>query len=142
MADALSAIHFHGPVAHVVLMRELEGMDLLLHPSLEESFGMVLIEAMALGVPVLAGEHSGAVPWVVQDARCLCSVSDPRAIAVAAGALLQGETYAQLSRGLRSMVARRFALSEVLRRYEAVYLAALERTPPHLLLMGWQGGDA
>lgn len=126
LADCLPAMSFHGPLGHAELLERLAACDLLIHPALEEAFGMALAEAMALGLPVVAGRHSGAVPWVVQDARCLCEVKDPEAIAEAADALLQGEVYAQLSRELRAMVARRFALEAVLQRYEAVYREALE----------------
>ena len=39
--------------------------DVFCSPSLEESFGMVFLEAMAQGVPCVGGEKSGAVPWVL-----------------------------------------------------------------------------
>lgn len=42
-----------------------EEADLFVSPSLEESFGMVFVEAMRLGVPCIGGEKSGAVPWVL-----------------------------------------------------------------------------
>jgi glycosyltransferase involved in cell wall biosynthesis len=56
---------FHGWVPHAQTMRALGEIDVLLHPALEESFGMTIAEAMALGVPVVAGSMSGAVPWVL-----------------------------------------------------------------------------
>ena len=42
-----------------------EEADLFVSPSLEESFGMVFVEAMRFGVPCIGGEKSGAVPWVL-----------------------------------------------------------------------------
>ena len=42
-----------------------EEADLFVSPSLEESFGMVFVEAMRFGVPCIGGEKSGAVPWVI-----------------------------------------------------------------------------
>ena len=79
---------FHGAIPHKQLIEQLNGLDLLLHPSLEESFGVVIAEAMALGLPIVAGRHSGAVPWVVgiddiTDNCCsamLTDVSNPSAI--------------------------------------------------------------
>lgn len=56
---------FHGAMPHRQLIASLSGLDALLHPSLEESFGVALAEAMALGLPVVAGRCSGAVPWVM-----------------------------------------------------------------------------
>jgi glycosyltransferase involved in cell wall biosynthesis len=42
---------------------------------LEESFGVVLIEAMSYGVPVVGGINSGGVPWVIHDERLLVDVT-------------------------------------------------------------------
>jgi glycosyltransferase involved in cell wall biosynthesis len=58
-------VHFHGRLPHRQVVERLASMDVLLHPSLEESFGVVIAEAMALGLPVVAGRRSGAVPWVM-----------------------------------------------------------------------------
>lgn len=58
-------VHFVGHLSHMALLEYLTNMDALLHPSLEESFGVVAAEAMALGLPVIAGAKSGAIPWVL-----------------------------------------------------------------------------
>ncbi|WP_284755443.1 glycosyltransferase family 4 protein [Arthrobacter sp. efr-133-R2A-120] len=39
------------------------------HVSKEESFGLSLIEAMSVGVPVIAGKNSGAPPWVLDGGK-------------------------------------------------------------------------
>jgi glycosyltransferase involved in cell wall biosynthesis len=47
----------------------LSDLDVLVHPSLKpEPFGRVLIEAMAVGVPVLAA-RAGGVPEIITDGR-------------------------------------------------------------------------
>ena len=81
---------FHGATPHKQVISLLNNLDLLLHPSLEESFGVVLAEAMALGLPIVAGRNSGAVPWVVgydensnECCAILTDVSDPDAILAA-----------------------------------------------------------
>jgi glycosyltransferase involved in cell wall biosynthesis len=82
----MEGVHFHGSVPHKSLVAQLSQMDVLLHPALEESFGVVVAEAMALGLPVVAGHESGAVPWVVgledgsEAASLLCDVRDVKAI--------------------------------------------------------------
>jgi len=63
----ITNIHFHGSLPIEVLMEKLSESDILLHTSKEESCPMVIIEAMAMGLPTLAGEKSGGVPWVLQD---------------------------------------------------------------------------
>jgi L-malate glycosyltransferase len=68
------------------------------HPSLEESFGMVVLEAMALGVPVLGGQRSGAVPWLLAgDAGVLVDVRNPSAIAEGLIRLLSDKQFARLT---------------------------------------------
>lgn len=73
LADGL---RFHGALPHAALLSALSLVDVLVHPALEESFGVVLVEAMAMGIPVIAGLRSGAVPWVVDNPACLVDVSD------------------------------------------------------------------
>lgn len=129
LAACLSAMEFCGPVPHAQLLDRLAHCDLLLHSSLEETFGMVLAESMALGLPVVAGQSSGAVPWVVADPRCLCDIRDPHAIADAALRMLEPRTYAALSSRLRRTVKERFNADRVIRAYVRSYLAAMDGEP-------------
>ena len=80
-----------GHVPHAELPVILASATLMVHPSLEESFGNTLIEAMACGVPVLGGEKSGAVPYVLDNgnAGALCDVTDGNVLASAIVALLK-----------------------------------------------------
>ncbi len=124
LADCLPAMSFHGPLGHAELLERLAACDLLIHPALEETFGMVLAEAMALGLPVVAGRYSGAVPWVVGEDACLCDVRDPGAIASTALEVLVPARYAALSMQLRRTVRERFGLDAVISSYLQVYHAA------------------
>lgn len=77
----------------------LAGARALVYPSVYEGFGLVPLEAMAAGVPVVA-TRAGAVPEVVGDAAELCPVGDPAALAEAIAAVLGDEARA------RELVAR------------------------------------
>lgn len=77
-------IEFIGRLPHAEMIARLDARaHALIHPSLEESFSMACAEAMALGLPVIAGNASGAVPWTVGDGGLLVDVRDSRAIATA-----------------------------------------------------------
>lgn len=86
-------VDFTGLLSHAEVFKILESADLLIHPSLEESFGMTLLEAMAKKTPVIGGKNSGAVPWVLNycKAGVLTDIKSPEHIADEAIKLLTDE---------------------------------------------------
>ncbi|KGM54324.1 hypothetical protein N800_04465 [Lysobacter daejeonensis GH1-9] len=81
-----AGIEFVGALPYDLLMKRLaKEVDVLVHPSLVESQGMALIEAMARGIPVIGGHRSGGVPWTLDNGRAgrLVDVRSPDAIAAA-----------------------------------------------------------
>jgi glycosyltransferase involved in cell wall biosynthesis len=85
-------VRFVGSVVHEQVLEAMAQSDVFMHAALEESFGAVLAEALAIGIPVVAGAESGAVPWVVGDAGCLVDVTQPESIAAALLGLLTDVT--------------------------------------------------
>jgi L-malate glycosyltransferase len=85
--DLVEGVRFRGPLERHKLPEELGLATVFAHPALEESFGMVVLEAMATGVPVLGGKASGAVPWILRDGAGI-TVDVRRPSAIAAGLLL------------------------------------------------------
>lgn len=69
-------IHLAGVVEKDILWKLTKGALALCYPSLYEGFGFPPLEAMSLGVPVLAG-RSSSVPEVTGNAACLV---DPMSI--------------------------------------------------------------
>ena len=74
----LKNVFFLGSMLHEQVINAIDDSLIMVHPSLEETFGNTLIEAMARCVPVIAGKDSGAVPWVLDYGNCgiLCDVND------------------------------------------------------------------
>jgi phosphatidyl-myo-inositol alpha-mannosyltransferase len=81
--DLLTHIDVLGKVSDSVLWRQLGDADLLCAPSLAgESFGMVLIEAMAAGTPVIASKIAGYSDVVTDGVDgVLVPPADPQALA-------------------------------------------------------------
>ena len=125
----LSNITYYGAVPHSQLMEEIKQAHVLIHPALEESFGVVLIEAMSCGVPVIGGIKSGAVPWVVNDERLLVDVTKPEQILRKTLALLSdSNSYQQISMQAYSNVSTRFSSKSVIDTYLSYY---------HEILRAW-----
>lgn len=92
------------------------------HSSREESFGNTLVEAMAAGVPVVAGTSSAAVPWVVGQAGRLVDVDQPHEIAEALCRLLRNpEERQQLSEVGLARARTLFSPERVISLYEDAY---------------------
>jgi glycosyltransferase involved in cell wall biosynthesis len=57
---------FTGILTHAELGRAVASMDILLNPSVTETFGNVTLEAMASGVPVIAARATGSTGLVTE----------------------------------------------------------------------------
>jgi len=97
--------------------------DLFLLPSLQESFGLAALEAMACGVPVVAS-RVGGLPEVITHgvSGMLHPPDDFDAMAASAIHLLTDRTaHAAMAREGRDEVCRRFCVNRVVPQYEALY---------------------
>lgn len=83
-------VRFLGRVSASHLDRLFSESDVLVHPSRKEGFGIVLLEALHQGLPVIASRIS-AIPELVEHERhgLLCEPECPRALAAAIQRLVQ-----------------------------------------------------
>ena len=106
--------------------RELyEGARLLVQPSFEEGFGFPVLEAMTIGVPVVAANR-GALPEVLGDAGLLVDPDDPDQIASAIDRMLNDETLAASCASRGAARARQFDWPHTARLVHAAYQRAIE----------------
>jgi L-malate glycosyltransferase len=121
-------VHFLGALPYTTLLDQLADSDLLLHPSLEETFGMSIAEAMALGVPVVGGEKSGAVPWVIGNAGVTTDVSSSSVLfEVMHGVLSNVSQRAELASRAQSAAWGRFGADTIADRYEILFSQAIDQ---------------
>jgi L-malate glycosyltransferase len=123
--DLTEGVQFIGALPREDLMARLRGeIDILVHPSREESYGLALLEAMSARVPVIAGINSGAVPWTLDEGRAglLVDVGSVRAVAEAMRTLAADPARAATlgEQGFNS-ARRRFGMEAVVDAYSALY---------------------
>ncbi len=127
-------VHFAGNVAYLEMLTTLaQKADVLVHPALEESFGMAVAEAMAIGLPVIGGIGCGAVPWVLADgeAGLLADVRSPASIASAMRTLMEHDGLRnRLSESGRRRALDHYSLEVVAAQYEDVLAKARQEQAP------------
>jgi glycosyltransferase involved in cell wall biosynthesis len=103
-------------------------MDVLVVPSLTEGSPLIVLEAMAAGIPVVASAVGG-IPDQLRHGEegILVPPDDPDALGEALGALLRDPAYARrLGETGRLRTENEFSHETLVRRIEVVYRAALD----------------
>ncbi|MGD8413552.1 MAG: glycosyltransferase family 4 protein [Candidatus Latescibacterota bacterium] len=116
-------VNFVGLVSPPDLPDHYRRADLLLNPSVSESFGMSLVEAMACGTPVVA-TTIGGMPEIVEHGRTglLVEPGDPTALSDAiAGLLGDAELRASMRPRCRDRAERLFSWDVVARSLAGRY---------------------
>jgi len=110
-------------------LEAMDGLDIVVIPSLEEGFAYVALEAMRASLPIVA-TRVGGLPEIVADHESgfLAPPRDPAAIASAVCALLRdSEMRIRFGRRGRTILEERFSLEAMIRATLRVYESALGR---------------
>jgi glycosyltransferase involved in cell wall biosynthesis len=124
-------VRFLGHLERAELIEAYRACDAYVLPSDYESFGIVLLEAMACGKPVVA-TRVGGVPDIVSDRQTglLVPYGDAPALREALASLLRDEGLRRsLGAAARAAVGDRFDWDSIVRRIEAEYAALLAGKP-------------
>jgi len=101
--------------------------DLMLLLSEKESFGLVLLEAMACGVPCI-GTNAGGIPEVINEGETgyICEIGDIEAIAFKAITLLENESlHKKMSNYAITIAHENFHSEKIVSQYESLYYELL-----------------
>jgi len=102
-----------------------EGARLLVQPSFEEGFGIPVLEAMTLGIPVVASNR-GALPEVLGDAGLLVDPDDATGMARAIERMIEDEPFAAECSAKGIVRSRQFTWELTARRTFDAYQQAID----------------
>ncbi len=124
-------VHFLGARGDVPALLALA--DVMLLPSHGDAMPMTVLEAMALGVPVIATDV-GDVRLVLGDAGVVVAPRDPDALRQACVELLSSPAAGERLAARGQMRSREFDAFAMTERYAALFEAALSGQRPHAAL--------
>ena len=132
-AELRDRVHMMGRVSYEALPTYHKASDIFVSPATgSESFGIVLVEAMAAGLPLVASDIAG-YREVARDGKegLLVRPSDPGALARGVKRLLDSPALAAALGEGGAVRARAFAWDRIIDRLESVYdsLIIRERRP-------------
>lgn len=130
-AGVADRIHFLGELQNEEVAPLFAAADVFALPSVarSEAFGIVQLEAMACGTPVVNTSLASGVPWVSRHEETGLTVppGDPRALAAALGRLLDDEELRRrCGAAARARVRSEFTVEAMGDRVAAVYDEVLQ----------------
>jgi glycosyltransferase involved in cell wall biosynthesis len=127
--DALRGrVHIFVDQSHAEAMAILSRAELMLHPARQEPFGLVILEAASLDVPVIA-TGIGGIPEIIEDRRSgrLVPADDAEALTTAAlEALADPATTRGYAAVLRKEAEDRFSWTRAADAYAKLFRTPLE----------------
>jgi len=129
---AAKRVTFTGLVPYAEIAKYYADADIYISPSLYESFGMSVIEAMTAGVPVVSS-RAGAAPELISDRQSglLVDLANPESIADAVIRLFRDPLLcASIARAARENVARAYSWEAIGSTLTQLYDAALTTNAP------------
>ncbi len=123
--DIQDVVQVVPPVSRSMLAQWYRAADIVTIPSYSESFGLVAVEALASGAPVLAAQVGG-LPVAIGDAGALIEGHDTHDWARAMSAMLADPDRLTRAALLGPRHAQRFSWEHTVDELEKVYAAAVQ----------------
>ena len=124
------AVHFLGPTADPLSF--LRGATLFVHPSWAESFPYVVLEAMSLGLPIVASDVGGVSEALVDgESGLLVAPGDVTGLATSMLSLLENPAEGtRLGAAAKQRVGQQFTRTAMIEQLARVYAEALSTSRP------------
>ncbi|URW80788.1 glycosyltransferase family 4 protein [Xiashengella succiniciproducens] len=120
----LRLMHYHNPISQTELFKRYNQYDVLLLPTIFEGFGLVIVEAMAAGLPVITTPHSIGPELINNGSNgFIIPIRDARAIEKAIIKIrnMDSDSYMQMRKAARK-AAENYSWQTYSQRLEAMLL--------------------
>lgn len=120
-----------GQLSHDEVIAKIDQSTMLIHPSLEETFGNILLEAMARRIPIIGGIKSGAVPMVLGEGKygLCCDITSPEEITKAMEELLDKRKAVSLVNAATKHLLSTYASDVVCKKHIETYTTLMKNLP-------------
>ncbi len=122
-----SLVMFHGWLSHATVLALMRHVDLFVLSSVMEPFGIVVVEALNEGCPVVATTACGSAMAVEQGrSGFVVPPADPKALAEAMRTILGNPALQQAMRQGAKRAGAKYRWDRIVERFERVYREVLE----------------
>jgi len=119
-------VFFHGFISEEEMLAQYQDCDIFVAPSLFESFGLIYLEAMQFGKPVVGCSVGGVPETVGTSAGILVEPEDPEALQEALARLMKDEALRhKMGQAGRARVQHEMNYKKMAEGYERIFLACL-----------------
>jgi len=127
--DISTQVDFMGAIWGERKFQYLAAADMFVLPSIHEGFGLVFLEAMHCGLPVIASSSGGQTDFL-EDGKTgfLIPVGDVQVLAGAILRLVNDESLRRQMSEFNKEYVKGFHISHVAERYEALFSEVLRRS--------------
>jgi len=123
-----SRVEFLGPIWGERKFQYLAASDIFVLPSVHEGFGLVFLEAMHCGLPVIASSTGGQTDFLKDgETGFLVPVEDVDTLADRILRLTEDTALRERISRFNQEYVKRFQISGVAERYEALFLQVIQR---------------
>ena len=126
----INGIKFLGKLPFNEVIKKIQKARIFLHPSREESFGMAVLEAMIIGTPVIGGEKSGNIPYLLDHGKAgeLCNINSPEDVGKSILKILHDRQYAEkLMENAYKYAEKNYSENSIISKYLDYYYNILGR---------------
>ena len=125
----LDGVELKGYQKYNVIFGYIDQSSCLIHPSLEETFGNILLEGMCRRVPCIGGENSGAVPQVLGYGKygILCDVTSVDSMVNAMEKIRDKDLYSRIINESTKYISETYADTIIAEKHLRLFNDALNK---------------